>query len=1055
MRGSPPRSGCFELRGSRPTSRAKAGRGIPTPNPPFASTGSDTRASAPCPLHSWGPTRSAYGSTPYAASGPLRMASRSARAGSSCGCALPEPDALVATGIPAGALDLVVRLDALAVGAVVVVVMDVPLTLHVLGRRRVIGIDLCHDQVPRSLLGFPGLGSLVGFNAGMAPRGAAPVWTAADAMAEAASTQTPLLGVLSPACDLLGTWRRRGCSAETSAPVSRASDQPGRWPTHGPDPHLFPGVLLGMDAVQHRHEDGIPRVAIGLRPRRALRRDALQPFEDHGLDPLLPGLVHAGLLVGRLRWLLILLGDRAAVCLRSCWPPAPAYRSLAGLLEERAHRQARVLGPLKEEGRSLPHSRAGDAAIAKRGVQFVLSGPVIPERESPVVLVLEQRGDRLRPAVPRLYERLQTGLRMVLGINEPEPLQPTHELGPSPTGHTVQVARVDPPGDTLFGHSDEQVGERLEGHVRWHDRRATTSSGCLLVHHRLRAVPLAGQRSGVRCHSTLRIGFNLWRWIWCGKEEAHESFAATGPSRRPNHRSKPHGAVGTDCDLGSRPGRTVSGCMGVPGERMGVRAAREPGPRHRAMAGRGRSGRGVDSGHAQDARGSHPGGREAARRSTAVRAVHGSDETARVRPEGRDRRRREARGGQEARGNGPLDRLRAFRLVRLPGQLGPRHSPAHRLREHQQEPAQIAPVALVEREGSLVEIPEQVERLDADVGALQAPLKERPEVLDAVRVDCPIDVLAGVIDDGMGVVAVEPAIRAQSIGVDVRAGEDVLPDEGLQGRASAVGDDLRLDAPATGENADDGDLVLAAGPGDPLAAAADVHVAGFAADERLVHFDVARCSLERARLHRQPNAVEHEPGGLLADAERPPEFIGADPVLRVGDQPDGGKPLFQRQRAVLEDRPELDGELALAGLAAPQSAGRDVRMFLAATTWADRAFRPSETSHERDARVGVREVDDRLAKRLWELPFRDLVHALNYRASALVCQGSYCRDQGPVRAGDGDRGRRGADRGCLAALPDVDGRAAPHGLDAGAGRGQLPDWAASNARPRSRSRSCL
>ena len=42
--------------------------------------------------------------------------------------------------------------------------------------------------------------------------------------------------------------------------------------------------------------------------------------------------------------------------------------------------------------------------------------------------------------------------------------------------------------------------------------------------------------------------------------------------------------------------------------------------------------------------------------------------------------------------------------------------------------------------------------------------------------------------------------------------------------------------------------------------------------------------------------MEHEPRGLLRDAERPSEFVRADPVLGVGDQPHGGKPLVEPER---------------------------------------------------------------------------------------------------------------------------------------------------------------
>jgi len=41
----------------------------------------------------------------------------------------------------------------------------------------------------------------------------------------------------------------------------------------------------------------------------------------------------------------------------------------------------------------------------------------------------------------------------------------------------------------------------------------------------------------------------------------------------------------------------------------------------------------------------------------------------------------------------------------------------------------------------------QMERLDGDVGSGQAALQARPKVLDAVRVDVPVHIFNGVVDD--------------------------------------------------------------------------------------------------------------------------------------------------------------------------------------------------------------------------------------------------------------------------------------------------------------------
>ena len=70
----------------------------------------------------------------------------------------------------------------------------------------------------------------------------------------------------------------------------------------------------------------------------------------------------------------------------------------------------------------------------------------------------------------------------------------------------------------------------------------------------------------------------------------------------------------------------------------------------------------------------------------------------------------------------------------------------HDGREDGLEASVVGVFAQVEREDPLVEVAEEVERLDADVGAVQTALEQAPEVLDAVRVYAPVDVL-GVVDD--------------------------------------------------------------------------------------------------------------------------------------------------------------------------------------------------------------------------------------------------------------------------------------------------------------------
>ena len=89
-----------------------------------------------------------------------------------------------------------------------------------------------------------------------------------------------------------------------------------------------------------------------------------------------------------------------------------------------------------------------------------------------------------------------------------------------------------------------------------------------------------------------------------------------------------------------------------------------------------------------------------------------------------------------------------------------------------------------------------------------------------------------------------------------------------------------------------------------------MHVARLAADEGLVHFDVAfQQPFKRTGVQRHANAVPHEPGGFLGDAEGAVYFVATDAVLGVDSHPDRRQPLVEPQGRFLEDGADADTEL--------------------------------------------------------------------------------------------------------------------------------------------------
>src|SRR4051794_14963225 len=99
-----------------------------------------------------------------------------------------------------------------------------------------------------------------------------------------------------------------------------------------------------------------------------------------------------------------------------------------------------------------------------------------------------------------------------------------------------------------------------------------------------------------------------------------------------------------------------------------------------------------------------------------------------------------------------------------------------------------------------------MERLDAHVRPVQAALQERPEVLDAVRVNLPLDVADHVVDDLVVVRPIETDVRTERVRVDRRSALDVRFDPTLQGLPPNVGDDFCPYLAAALDHPDNGSL---------------------------------------------------------------------------------------------------------------------------------------------------------------------------------------------------------------------------------------------------------
>lgn len=277
----------------------------------------------------------------------------------------------------------------------------------------------------------------------------------------------------------------------------------------------------------------------------------------------------------------------------------------------------------------------------------------------------------------------------------------------------------------------------------------------------------------------------------------------------------------------------------------------------------------------------------------------------------------------------------------------------------------------VEAESLLGDVAEHMERIDANVGALDRPLQQAPEVLQAVGVDRPIDVSNCVVNDAMPEVLSESVVAAPLVGVERRAlldvlmnlpvkllGADVLYNSGMNGGRTLIVpalDDAQNGGLSANPSAVDFDDSL------PLSL---VHVLGETADKGFVSLDRTAHFLEALGLHSKADTAKHEPRGFLGDAQTPRHFVGADAVLGIGQHPDRGKPLVQPERRVLKDCPELNRELLAAGAAFPDPASLEEHRVGRVTVGAHDARRPAQELKELERDVRVSEITDRFAQSL-------------------------------------------------------------------------------------------
>ena len=310
--------------------------------------------------------------------------------------------------------------------------------------------------------------------------------------------------------------------------------------------------------------------------------------------------------------------------------------------------------------------------------------------------------------------------------------------------------------------------------------------------------------------------------------------------------------------------------------------------------------------------------------------------------------------------------IQSFRS-NLAGDFGPGQTLSYDLSNSQIKAVTVVHVpAVIEPKRLLIDVAEQVERLDADIGAVQSALQEAPEVLHTIGVYVLIHVLDRVIDDGMFVFGLQSVVREQFVGEDRSASLDVLFNLRLQFFLSALLDVDRTDLTAALHHAHDDLFAFGTRTLDATCAYVLMHVPRFAADEGFIDLDFSAKLTGVLFLQRQPQPLEHEPARFLSDSGSAGDFVGANAVLAIGKHPHRKQPLVQGDWRVLKDSPDFDRELCfrVPSLTLPDFARSNKGNVLRSTGRTYNPILPTPRREVIDAVHRIGKVDNRLLQGL-------------------------------------------------------------------------------------------
>jgi hypothetical protein len=307
-------------------------------------------------------------------------------------------------------------------------------------------------------------------------------------------------------------------------------------------------------------------------------------------------------------------------------------------------------------------------------------------------------------------------------------------------------------------------------------------------------------------------------------------------------------------------------------------------------------------------------------------------------------------------------------LLSLAREFFVRHAPSYDLLHDGGKALRVRGLTVVVPESLFVQVTEQVEGFHADVGALEAALQQRPEILHRVRVNVAVDILHGMVDNSVLEVRFQTIVGQEFITEDRRASLNTLANHALKFLLPASFNVIHDSLTAAFDHTKNNFFAVRSATLNFLRSLGFVHVPRLAADESLIDFDLASELVKTLILHRKADAVQHEPRGLLSDAQIPMDLIGTDSVLAADQHPCGAQPLFERDRGVLENSTRLQGErrAGVLRVTLPNALLGEIGKFLRSATRAlYDAIRPAQRSHEIAAMLEVGEPENRISQSVW------------------------------------------------------------------------------------------